>query len=100
MPEVSVSELRKYLDVIVGHHSDSFADVDAEIVNFSINTQTYHDAVVEVEASESVSVRDSRELEKYGCDGIKFESLGADASELYLTIDSDEGKFGFRFYFR
>lgn len=93
---MSVSELRKYLDVIVGHHSDDFSDIDGEIIDFSINTQTYHDAVVEVELFEDVSVSDSRELEKYGCDGMKFESCSG--SELYVTIDSNEGKFGFRFY--
>lgn len=100
MPEVSVSELRKYLDVIVGHHSDEFSDIAGEITDFTINAQTYHDAIVEVELPANVSVRDSRELEKYGCDGMKFESFSGDSSELYVTIDADDGKFGFRFYFR
>lgn len=99
MSEVSVSELRKYLDGIVGRHSDEFADVHGEIVDFRIDTQTYHDAIVEVELSENVSVRDSRELEQYGCDGMKFESFGDGASDLYVTIDADDGKFGFRFNF-
>lgn len=99
MSELSVSDFRKYLDVIVGKHRVSFDEINACIVDFSLEAGTYHNAMILVEIIDDVRIRDSRELEKYGCDGVKFESYSPSTDELYLTVDSNEGKLGFQFVF-